>query len=153
MTTFTLDPNYGYAPLPIAKCKKQKQKLIKHSFVLIAAASTFILGTIHGLNTGTYRKAAACPYPAAYAPSSRTDRAAYQFNCAQRAHSNFIENQPSLLAALLISGTRFPLTSAVFGGVWTASRWIYMKGYTTSELKDGKGRYAGGLVSYFCFRE
>jgi glutathione S-transferase len=108
MATITIDPNYGY--------------------VLLAAASTFILNTWHSLNTGNYRKAAKIPYPAAYAPPSRTDEDAHKFNCAQRAHANFIENQPTMLGALLLAGLKFPITSAILGVAWTVSRYLYMVG-------------------------
>ncbi|KFY73595.1 hypothetical protein V499_06326, partial [Pseudogymnoascus sp. VKM F-103] len=45
--SFTLSQDYGY--------------------VILAATSTFILNTIHGFNTGKFRKAAAIAYPAPYA--------------------------------------------------------------------------------------
>lgn len=35
--------------------------------MILAAASTFVLNTIHSFNTGKFRKAAAIAYPAAYA--------------------------------------------------------------------------------------
>lgn len=35
--------------------------------MILAAASTFFLNTIHGFNTGKFRKAAGIAYPAAYA--------------------------------------------------------------------------------------
>jgi hypothetical protein len=38
-----------------------------------------LLNTIHGFNTGAYRKAAKVDYPAAYAPDSRTDAEAHRF--------------------------------------------------------------------------
>jgi len=128
MATITIDPNYGY--------------------VLLAATSTFILNTIHSANTGKYRKAAAVAYPAAYAPSTRTDAEAHRFNCAQRAHANFIENQPSMLGALLFAGLNFPLTAAVLGAGWTASRYIYMRGYSAGG-EGGKGRYRGIIFWLF----
>lgn len=89
--------------------------LLPSSYVLLAATSTIILNQIHGINTGKYRKAAKVAYPGAYAPSSRTDTEAFMFNCAQRAHANYIENQPSLLAALMLAGLKFPLSAAVMG--------------------------------------
>lgn len=90
--------------------------------------STFVLNTIHGFNTGSYRRAAAVDYPAAYAPSSRTDQAAHRFNSAQRAHANFIENQPTAVGAMLIAGLKFPIATATLGGLWTVFRYIYMWG-------------------------
>jgi len=136
MASISIDPNYGY--------------------VLLAATSTFLLNTVHSVNTGKYRKAAKINYPAAYAPSSRTDNEAQQFNCAQRAHANFVENQVSAVGALLLAGIRFPLTSAILGAAWTISRYIYMVGY--SQGGPG-GRYKGiyfwlfqlGLVGLACF--
>ncbi|KAB8291688.1 hypothetical protein EYC80_006488 [Monilinia laxa] len=99
MVTITLDPDYGY--------------------VILAATSTFVLNVIHGINTGTYRKAAKVDYPAAYAPASRTDPEAHRFNCAQRAHANFTENHSIAVSALLISGLQFPKTAALLGGAWS----------------------------------
>jgi len=130
MTTITIDPNFGY--------------------VLLAASTTFILNTIHATNTSKYRKAAAVPYPGAYAPSSRTDPAAFTFNCAQRAHANYIENQPSMLGALLLAGLRFPIAAAVMGVGWSVSRYLYMTGYCSGK-EGGKGRYRGASFYLFHF--
>jgi len=122
MVTITLDPNYGY--------------------VILAATSTFVLNFVHGINTGSYRRAAKVEYPAAYAPESRTDVEAHRFNCAQRAHANYSENHPTAVLALLLSGLKFPLTSAALGAAWSVSRFIYMRGYTAGG-EGGKGRYKG----------
>jgi len=129
MATITIDPNYGY--------------------VLLAATSTFFLNSIHTFNTGKYRKAAKVGYPAAYAPSSRTDVDAFKFNCAQRAHANYIENQPSFVGALLLAGLKFPITAAVMGLGWSVSRYLYMVGYCNG-TEGGKGRYRG--ISYMLFQ-
>jgi len=129
MVSITLDPNYGY--------------------VLLAAASTFIMNTIHTINTGNFRKAAKINYPAAYAPSSRTDPEAHKFNCAQRAHANFIENQPTMLGALVLGGLRFPVSAALLGGAWTVARYFYMTGYCKGG-EGGKGRYKG--ISFWVFQ-
>lgn len=99
----------------------------RHSYVLVAAAFSFLVGSAHSVNTGKYRKAAKVVYPAAYAPSSRTDPEAHKFNCAQRAHANYIENQVQFVPALLISGLRFPVVSAALGTVWVLSRIQYSK--------------------------
>ncbi|KAH8594946.1 putative microsomal glutathione S-transferase 3 [Bisporella sp. PMI_857] len=125
MATVTIDPNYGY--------------------VLVVAASSFILNSLHSAQVGKFRKAAKVAYPAAYAPSARTDNEAYLFNCAQRAHANYIENQPSFLGALLLAGFGYPVSAGVLGGVWVVSRFAYMKGYVNGKKENGRGRYAGGL--------
>lgn len=127
MTTITIDPNYGW--------------------VLLAAASTIFLNSYHSMNTGKYRKAAKVPYPAAYAPDSRTDEEARRFNCAQRAHANYTENQPSAVVALLLAGIRFPIISALAGAGWTIARYLYMVGYSSGVPR---GRYNG--VSFWLFQ-
>jgi len=104
---------------------------------------------VHSFNTIKYRKAAAIKYPAAYAPSSRTDPEANKFNCAQRAHANYLENQVPAVSALLIAGAKFPLAAAVCGAGWTLSRYLYMVGYCAGG--DGKGRYNGGTFWLFQF--
>jgi len=128
MTAVTIDPSYGW--------------------VLLAAASTFFLNSYHSINTGNYRKKAKVNYPAAYAPSDRTDEDANRFNCAQRAHANFVENQPSAVGALLLAGLRFPITSALMGLGWTVSRYLYMVGYSKGGV-GGKGRYNGIYFWFF----
>ncbi|KAI9650349.1 hypothetical protein NHQ30_000362 [Ciborinia camelliae] len=122
MVTITLDSDYGY--------------------VILAATSTFILNLMHGINTGRYRRAAKIDYPAAYAPSTRTDTEAHLFNCAQRAHANFTENHSIAVTALLVSGLEFPRTAALMGAGWSLSRWVYMRGYSRGG-EGGKGRYQG----------
>jgi glutathione S-transferase len=104
---------------------------------------------VHGINTGSYRKAANVAYPAAYAPSSRTDAAAFNFNCAQRAHANYLENQIPMLGSLLLAGIRFPVASALMGAGWTVSRYLYMVGYCSGQ-EGGKGRYRG--ITFYLFQ-
>lgn len=146
MAALTIDSNYGYVVLPLSTTSNPQltSKLI--SYVVLAAVSTFVVNILHSINTGVARKAAKVPYPAAYAPSSRTDAAAHKFNCAQRSHANFSENQPTALASLLLAGLRFPLAAAALGLGWSVSRYFYMTGYSRGD-EGGKGRYQG---MYFC---
>lgn len=76
------------------------------------------------------------PYPNAYATAEQAsrDQAAYSFNCAQRAHQNFLENFTMALAGLLISGVRYPLLASAFGAIWGAGRVVYALGYAKSPL-------------------
>jgi glutathione S-transferase len=117
-----------------------------HSLVVIAASATALVNLYHIALTVSRRKASGYTYPTPYAPleAEKSSAAAYSFNCAQRAHANFIENVPTFLATLLLSGLRFPLTSAALGGVWIASRVVYARGYANSKHGDkGKGRLQG----------
>ncbi|ELR08937.1 hypothetical protein GMDG_03604 [Pseudogymnoascus destructans 20631-21] len=128
--SFTLSQDYGY--------------------VILAATSTFILNTVHGFNTGKFRKAAAIPYPAPYATNevAKDNDDAYRFNCAQRAHANYTENHTSVLATLLIAGIEFPRVAAGLGATWVVGRYLYMAGYSNLAYgRGGKGRYRG-MVAY-----
>lgn len=57
---------------------------------------------------------------------------------AQRAHANFIENQPSALGALFIAGLHFPVAAAVLGASWSFGRTLYLYGYTSGSGPKGR---------------
>ncbi|KAH6890012.1 hypothetical protein B0T10DRAFT_529157 [Thelonectria olida] len=120
----------------------------QYGFVLAAAASTFFINTLHVVLTSKARKTSGLKYPIAYASNelAEKDPKAYQFNCAQRAHSNFTENQTSFLGALLISGLRFPVVAASLGAGWALSRVVYAIGYTSG--KGPQGRTNGSIGSF-----
>jgi glutathione S-transferase len=108
------------------------------------------------MRVGPFRKAAGVPYPNAYASSEAIaaatpdkKKAMYLFNCAQRAHYNFMENYPIALTGMLVAGLKYPVASAVTGAIWSVSRLAYATGYTNKNKEGGKGRYAGGLGSLF----
>ncbi|OTA03024.1 microsomal glutathione S transferase [Trichoderma parareesei] len=121
-----------------------------YGLVLAAATSTFFVNTFHMFRTSKLRKASNIPYPNAYATheQAKKDVNAYRFNCAQRAHANFIENQPSALGALLISGLHFPVAAAVLGATWSVGRTLYLYGYTSSAGPKGRtfGAYIAGVA-------
>ncbi|KAI9733753.1 MAG: hypothetical protein M1818_007167 [Claussenomyces sp. TS43310] len=131
VTTLTIDENYGY--------------------VVVAAASTFVLNMMHAFKTGSYRKTSKIGYPNAYATpeQAKADSQAYLLNCAQRAHANFTENHTSALAAMMIAGLKYPLTAAACGAGWTVSRFVYMQGYCNPAKPNGKGRLQGATYSLF----
>ena len=95
-------------------------------------------------------------YPKAYADSGDMANATpekkhfmYLFNCAQRAHANYLENQPSVAIAALITGVQYPITTTVLGVGWMVNRVIYALGYTRADKTDGTGRLVGGGVWFF----
>lgn len=93
------------------------------------------------------------PYPNAYASAEAVAQATtpekkqalYLFNCAQRAHANYIENHTLTLPALLIAGLEYPRAAAIAGAVWTINRVVYAVGYTLQSKREGKGRLFGEL--------
>jgi glutathione S-transferase len=70
---------------------------------------------------------------------------AEQFNCAQRAHANFIENVPQTMLFILVAGLKYPNAAAILGGAWTLLRVAFLYGYVYSGKPQGKGRYAGSV--------
>ncbi|RGP72835.1 glutathione s-transferase [Fusarium longipes] len=121
----------------------------EYGYVLVAATSTFFINTLHAGLTSKARKRSGLKYPIPYASNelAEKDPEAYKFNCSQRAHANFTENQISFLGALLISGLRYPVASAVLGAGWAASRVFYAIGYSAG---GPKGRMAGSVGAALC---
>jgi len=69
----------------------------------------------------------------------------YLFNCAQRAHGNYLENVPLVLPAMLVGGLKYPLATSALSVVWMVGRIVYAVGYTAKGRNDGKGRLPGSF--------
>ncbi|KAI9374004.1 hypothetical protein BJX61DRAFT_541158 [Aspergillus egyptiacus] len=128
MATITVPANYGQ---PVA----------------VAVGLIPVLGFIHGSIVSSFRKGAGVPYPHSYATAEecKSNRKAYQFNCAQRAHANFLENAPQTMLSVLIAGFRYPQLAAGLGAAWVLFRGLFMYGYIYSEKPEGKGRFMGSF--------
>lgn len=68
---------------------------------------------------------------------------AYQFNCAQRAHANFLENAPQTMLSILVAGVKYPQLAAGLGAAWAAFRVLFLHGYVYTDKPQGQGRYNG----------
>lgn len=44
---------------------------------------------------------------------------------------------------MLVAGLRFPVATAILGGVWAGNRVVYALGYARTGRQGGKGRYYG----------
>ncbi|KAF2138239.1 uncharacterized protein K452DRAFT_290821 [Aplosporella prunicola CBS 121167] len=127
----------------------------EYGYVLAVATGTLFLGAWHGGRVMPFRKAAGVPYPYQYASKEQIDacddakqKSALQvYNCAQRAHYNYIENHPTFLTAMLISGLRYPVAAASVGAAWCLGRTLYAIGYTRPNTENGKGRLIGVWAS------
>jgi len=116
------------------------------SYVLTTLLLTGVLGQYHGHLVFGARTAAAIPYPNCYATHTEAQESlsAYRFNCAQRAHTNYLENVGQTVVAAAIAGVQYPLTTTGLMGVWLLGRVLYVKGYIASTREEkGKGRYKG----------
>ncbi|KAK7749876.1 hypothetical protein SLS53_000458 [Cytospora paraplurivora] len=121
-----------------------------YGYVLLAATSTFFVNFWHGMQTVKARKASGVTYPNAYAPASEATQGTpgFKLNCAQRAHSNFVENLTPFLATLFIAGVRYPIAAAGLGFGWLAFRVLYTIGYLSKSGPKGRGiGYVGALFS------
>jgi glutathione S-transferase len=101
------------------------------SYVLAVASTSFFVNLYHSTLTSLARRDSGLKYPIPYATEEQAAKspAAFKFNCAQRAHGNFVENFAPFLGALLISGLRFPTAGAAVGAAWVVGRALYARGY------------------------
>lgn len=74
---------------------------------------------------------------------------AEQFNCAQRAHANFLENAPQTMLTTLVAGLKYPQAAAGVATGWIVFRSLFLYGYVYSGKPQGKGRFLGGLFWVF----
>ena len=82
--------------------------LILGSYVLSVASLSTVVAGWHSMNTVKFRKQSKVGYPNAYVTDAeaKESKDKYLFNCAQRAHANYLEKQPQVLVGLLIGGVR-----------------------------------------------
>ncbi|KAJ5287004.1 hypothetical protein N7478_002690 [Penicillium angulare] len=128
MTTITLPENYG-------------------AVIGVALGAIPVLGFIHGFVTGGLRKEAKVPYPHSYASieQCKENAKAEKFNCAQRAHTNFLENASQTMLFTLVAGLKYPELAAGISGLWVVFRSLFLYGYVYSGKPQGKGRMMGGF--------
>ncbi|KAF2481368.1 hypothetical protein BDY17DRAFT_187367 [Neohortaea acidophila] len=127
-----------------------------YGYVIISAAASFGLGMWHAYRIVPFRKRAGVKYPRYYAENSditnaesaEKKQALYLYNCAQRAHGNWMENHPPFVIALLVAGLRYPIASTALAVGWMVFRTLYAVGYTRSDKTDGKGRLIGTPASF-----
>jgi glutathione S-transferase len=119
--------------------------------VLVATAAG-LLHPVHMAVASQKRKASGVKYPTAYATEEQAAKnpAARTFNCAQRAHANYIENLTSFLVALAVAGLRFPRPAVTLGAVWLVGRVAYLAGYISSAGPSGRrfGFYPSALADF-----
>jgi glutathione S-transferase len=120
------------------------------SYVLaLSLVATPVLAFVHGTITGFKRRDAKIPYPNAYATPQevKANPAAHTFNCAQRAHAQFMENAPQTMLSMLVAGLEYPNATIGLSLGWLVFRVLYMYGYVYQDKPGGSGRYLG--VGYY----
>jgi glutathione S-transferase len=73
----------------------------------------------------------------------KANPAAYRFNCAQRAHANFLENAPQTMMSMLVAGIMYPNATTWLGLGWLVSRAAYLYGYVYGNKEYGLNRQWG----------
>ncbi|KAJ5590246.1 hypothetical protein N7450_004218 [Penicillium hetheringtonii] len=101
------------------------------SVIAVALGAIPVLGFIHGNITGSLRKAAKAK--------------AEQFNCAQRAHTNFLENASQTMLFTLVAGLKYPQLATGIAASWVVFRALFLYGYVYSGKPQGKGRMIGAF--------
>lgn len=117
----------------------------EYGYVLAVGVASALVNQWHGFNVVKYRKAAGIKYPVLYASNEEAQKnpAANQFNCAQRAHGNYLENFPNFLVLLAVAGLQYPTLSAGAGALYLVGRVTYALGYSTGDpSKRTKGAFA-----------
>ncbi|RJE26261.1 Glutathione S-transferase [Aspergillus sclerotialis] len=115
--------------------------------IAVSLGAIPLLGWVHGTIVTSLRQPAKVPYPHSYATveQCKSNAKAEQFNCAQRAHSNFLENAAQTMLFTLVAGLKYPQLAAGIGAGWLACRALFLYGYVYSGKPQGKGRYLGGV--------
>ncbi|KAL1959177.1 hypothetical protein VTO42DRAFT_2682 [Malbranchea cinnamomea] len=126
MVSITLPDNYG-------------------NVVAVAVGVIPLLGFVHGNIVNKTRRAANIPYPHTYATQEqcKADPNAEKFNCAQRAHANFLENMSQTVVSILVAGVKYPTAATLLGISWVAFRALFLYGYVYSKKPRGAGRLVG----------
>ncbi|KAE8348121.1 hypothetical protein BDV28DRAFT_161625 [Aspergillus coremiiformis] len=123
-------------------------KLTQGVVVGVALGAIPLLSFLHGTTVTSLRKEAKVPYPHAYATveQCKSNPKAEQFNCAQRAHANLLENAPQTMLSTLVAGFKYPQLAASLCAVWLLARTVYWYGYVYSGKPQGKGRVFGAFM-------
>ena len=108
-------------------------------FVAFVVGSTFFLNMWQMNNIGKLRKKYGVKYPEMYSDKHP------QFNCAQRAHQNTLEQIPFFLATVLMGGLRTPMLAAGLGAAWILGRIVYSVGYYSGNPEK---RVPGAIIGF-----
>jgi hypothetical protein len=80
----------------------------------------------------TLRPRAKILYPQLYATPEQAaaNPAVFAYNCAQRAHANYVENLLPAIGSMLVAGLSYPTITGWLGVGWLGCRLVYFYNYT-----------------------
>jgi len=109
-----------------------------YGFVLLTGVGSVALNMYFGSRVMKARKQYGVEYPAMYSATEP------KFNCIQRGHQNFLEQQPQFLFLLLAGGLAHPRAATIAGCIYLTGRVLYFNGYATGD--PSKRMYGGPLT-------
>ncbi len=119
----------------------------EYGYVILAASGAWVINMWQSFKIGGLRKKHGIKYPTMYSDKHP------EFNCAQRAHQNTLEQLPFFMSNLLLAGLRHPKFAGIFGGVFLLGRIVYSIGYYTgnpaSRVPGAIMSMAGGILPLF----
>lgn len=113
-------------------------------FALVGAvgAATYWVNLFNAGVVSKHRKLSGIKYPNFMADKATAEAnpAAHKFNCAQRAHANFLEGLPTFLFGLIYSGLYYPRVASALGLIELIGRIFYTRGYLSGNpVKRARG--------------
>ena len=120
--------------------------------MLLVASLQLTFTLAHSIPVGAVlRKKADVKYPQLYATQEQAESnpAAFTYNCAQRAHANYVENLFPTTSAMLIAGLSYPNLAAGLGVGWILARIVYLRNYLMATNPIPHGSPAPGLGTTF----
>jgi len=119
----------------------------EQGYVILTSAAVGLHCYIQGGAVSSLRKKYGIEYPdmgSGRYSVKLTEEQWFKFNCAQRAHQNYLEVLPMILSWLLIGGLKYPLYAVGFGVTTIVGRQFYSMGYRNT---GPKGRSLGAGIS------
>ncbi|CAL4926918.1 unnamed protein product [Urochloa decumbens] len=107
----------------------------EYGYVVLVLVAYAFLNFWMSFQVGKARKKYKVLYPTMYAVESE-NKDAKLFNCVQRGHQNSLEMMPMFFVMLLLGGLQHPTIAAGLGGLYTAARFFYFKGYATGDPRN-----------------
>mmetsp|Transcript_24572 Transcript_24572/g.26444 ORF Transcript_24572/g.26444 Transcript_24572/m.26444 type:complete len:155 (+) Transcript_24572:108-572(+) len=121
-----------------------------YGFVFGGLFLTVVSNSYLVINVVKLRKKFGIKYPTVYADDTHVGifckkEDVEQFNCAQRAHQNTVENLPTVQLLGAINGLLFPQFSGSCLAIYAVGRVLYGRGYMN---KGPDARMMGGIISH-----
>ncbi len=118
-----------------------------HGYVIVVAAAISMHCYVQGFYVGGLRKKYSLEYPdsgSGRLSTKLSDAQWHTFNCAQRAHQNYLESLPFVLITLVLASIQFPLFAASAGVGVLVGRQFYCSGYRAN---GPQGRSLGAGIN------